>query len=371
MSDVTPKSQRAGKHGLEITTPPRPGLMDRVFRRGGKDQAVVAVTNQLALRGAKAVSMPEVAGILEAHNIGFSEVREQFTGILKRVLADQASDGELSKEEREELSHLQMIFELPEDLVREAREHVLAELYGQFLSGALADGLITPMERSKLDNVVASFGLPEETRSKIYTGQVKKLLKWTFDQAVADRRVTEGEETVLEAMAANLGVRLSLEGGTKALFERFKMLAKIEAGDMPVFTPPIILQRGETCHASLPSSLNEIRTTTKAYRYGGVSGSFKIMKGVRYRFGQVAVQRVTRDVMAKLDTGTLYVTNKRLFFDGSLKNTSIPLTKITHFTLFDDGLRVEKASGRDQYFVGDGDLEVLAAVLENVLGTSR
>jgi len=37
------------------------------------------------------------------------------------------------------------------------------------------------------------------------------------------------------------------------------------------------------------------------------------------------------------------------------------------FTVFSDGLRIEKDTGRDQYFVGEGDLEVLGAVLERLL----
>jgi hypothetical protein len=74
--------------------------------------------------------------------------------------------------------------------------------------------------------------------------------------------------------------------------------------------------------------------------------------------------------VTQLDSGTLYITSKRLLFDVP-KNTTIALSKIVHFTVFSDGLRIEKDTGRDQYFVGEGDLEVVGAVLERVITASR
>ncbi len=75
--------------------------------------------------------------------------------------------------------------------------------------------------------------------------------------------------------------------------------------------------------------------------------------------------------MTQLDSGTLYVTNKRLLFDGAQNSKSIALKKIIRFTVFSDGIKIEKDTGRDQYFIGSGDSEVLGAVLERVIGSAR
>jgi hypothetical protein len=63
------------------------------------------------------------------------------------------------------------------------------------------------------------------------------------------------------------------------------------------------------------------------------------MKGLHWRYGSIAVQKVTTDVMTQVGTGNLYVTNKRVFFDGTKKNISIPLGKITNFTVLKMGSR--------------------------------
>jgi hypothetical protein len=103
---------------------------------------------------------------------------------------------------------------------------------------------------------------------------------------------------------------------------------------------------------------------TRAIQYSGPSGRIRITKGLSWRYGQVSVNRVTSEELRQIDSGTLYVTNKRLLFNGTSKNLNIPYKKIIQFTLYKDGLEIEKDTGRDQYFLGTGDLELIGAILE-------
>ena len=68
-----------------------------------------------------------------------------------------------------------------------------------------------------------------------------------------------------------------------------------------------------------------------------------------------------------MDSGVLYITNKRLLFDGKLKSVQTPFKKIIKFTLYKDGIQIEKETGRDQFYLGSGDLELISEVLESVL----
>jgi hypothetical protein len=111
-------------------------------------------------------------------------------------------------------------------------------------------------------------------------------------------------------------------------------------------------RKSQAWHHLYLVSHHRIKTVTKRINYSGPAASIKIMKGVRWRVGSIAVQRMTTDVMTQLDNGSLYVTSARLFFDGEKKNTSIPLGKITNFTVFKDELQIEKETGPDEYFLG-------------------
>src|SRR5262245_16479650 len=67
------------------------------------------------------------------------------------------------------------------------------------------------------------------------------------------------------------------------------------------------------------------------------------MKGLSSRYGHISVDRITRDELREIDTGTLLITNKRLLFNGAKKNTSTQLTRVIHFTLYQDGIQIETA----------------------------
>jgi hypothetical protein len=156
---------------------------------------------------------------------------------------------------------------------------------------------------------------------------------------------------------------------TKPL-DRFRLLWRIENGELPQLTPPIRLQRSEHCHATIPAVHDELRTRTRAIRYAGPAVRVRIVKGVYYRAGSAAIDRVTDEVMHEIDRGTLYATSKRLILDGSRKTTSIPYSKINNVTRYDDGIVVEKDNGKDQVFRCDGDVEVFAATLTGAMRRS-
>jgi hypothetical protein len=247
---------------------------------------------------------------------------------------------------------------------------VLREIFRGRLKTALRDGVLTDEEKASLDAVARSFELTDAVRQAIYKDEVAAVIQQAFNEAIADQRLTDAEEHRLAAMSKNLGVTVAHDEKTDALIKRFRLLAQIEAGQLPIVNSGLVLQRGETVHAEFPCRLHEKRTVTKAIRYSGPSGSIRIAKGLSWRYGSVSVNRVTSEELRVIDNGTLYATNKRLLFNGAGKNLNVPYKKIIQFTLYKDGLKIEKESGRGQYFLGSGDLELLGAILETAMRQS-
>jgi hypothetical protein len=95
------------------------------------------------------------------------------------------------------------------------------------------------------------------------------------------------------------------------------------------------------------------------------------MKGVRWRMGSVSVQRITQDVMTELDVVDLFITNKKVFLRGARKNTSLPFSKLAHFTVYSDGIQLEKHTGKDLFLVGSADWELAGAYLDMLARRSK
>ena len=134
------------------------------------------------------------------------------------------------------------------------------------------------------------------------------------------------------------------------VIERLKEKWIIENGELKIVQVPINLQRNEQCYFATWVDWLENRTVTKRINYGGPTARIKIMKGVYYRLGSIGVQRITSEEVHLIDSGQLYLTNKRIIFVGGKKNSNIPLNKILSINPYSDGVEVEKDSGKSPIF---------------------
>jgi hypothetical protein len=85
----------------------------------------------------------------------------------------------------------------------------------------------------------------------------------------------------------------------------------------------IILKPGETAFYSSPSAFYETRAV-RQYQAG--HSGFRVAKGVY--IGGTSGRSLSTQQWAKLDIGTLTITNKRLVFDGGSQDRTIPLNKV-------------------------------------------
>ncbi len=202
---------------------------------------------------------------------------------------------------------------------------------------------------------------------RILREQREQLLTGAAKAAIADERLSPQELADLHALARSLDMTLSFDESTKKALDRFSLLWQVDNGNLPVVAVSINLQRGETCHAVAPAVWMEMRTRTERINYGGPVASFRIAKGLHYRVGSVRVQRITREELTEIDRGTVYLTNKRVIFDGGKKNTTLRLNSLLSFTPCSDGVVLEKSSGKSPHLLLEGDVELFNAILGSAL----
>ena len=122
------------------------------------------------------------------------------------------------------------------------------------------------------------------------------------------------------------------------------ILKSIQRGIVPHtnMTAPIILGRNESILWTYNGVSLYQEKITKEWvgRTGGFS--FRIIKGVYYRTGQMKGHPVEHSSMEFNGTGALYVTNKNLIFYSISKSVKIPYNKIIGLTPYSDGIEVHK-----------------------------
>lgn len=112
---------------------------------------------------------------------------------------------------------------------------------------------------------------------------------------------------------------------------------------------PIILKKNEDLLLSFPNiSLSEPRAV-RTGAYGGPS--FRVAKGVSLRVGGFRAQ--SHEEIKNIDSGTLTLTNKRIVFSGTKRNTNIPLRKIISLEPYNDAIAIRReGKGKTEYYTG-------------------
>jgi hypothetical protein len=93
------------------------------------------------------------------------------------------------------------------------------------------------------------------------------------------------------------------------------------------------------------------------YKGGSHGVSIRVMKGLYYRIGAHKGEAVSRTERLHVDTGTLAVTTKHIYFSGPKKSFRIRHSNIVSFRPYSDGVSLvrDSISAKPQIFItGDG-----------------
>lgn len=118
-------------------------------------------------------------------------------------------------------------------------------------------------------------------------------------------------------------------------------------------TSPIIPKKNEKTNLVM-NNVSFLEARSVRQTIGGYGGpTFRVAKGVSFRFGGVSARSVSHDEIKKIDQGTLVLTNKRLIFLGDKKTINIDLRKIVAIEPFNDGIGSQRENKqKTEYFTG-------------------
>jgi hypothetical protein len=353
-------------NGFEVAAPVRPGLLERFRHRPLKENALIELQNIVAQKPLMELPLDRVQLILDEYGLAAAEAHTEFLKIYTTVFTHCISDMVLPPDARAGLARLRQFLRLHDEEAAAAERVATRLQYERLLRTALET---TPSSsvRAKLDPLAEALGVSADGCRASYTTEARRIVQKAFDQALATGRLAPTEDARLQGLGEALGVTLIFDAAAQAKADRARLLGRIASGDLPTIAVDVILQRGEVCHAQLRATLHEMRTVTTRYQYSGPVVRIPIMKHVSWRVGSIAVHPIQKDTMTLLDQGTLFITNKRLLFHGAKKTTTVALKKVIAFTVHADGLKIEKDTGKPQYYVGSGDLELVGSILDAAL----
>jgi len=341
-----------------------PNFFQRLFKKPPKDNAFIEVNNLIATRPIGEIEIKEIVLISDKYKV---DLHKRFLNRLKALylksLIQCLSDNMLDNQDVVFLNHLKDLLMLSDSEVEEINNKEVSKIYDKFFQEAISDGEINKSEEESLEKLKENLRLPAIIEEKISNERRSQFIQLKFDQISADKKISPDEWENFKSIAANLNVTIKPDNSV----EKLKLYWLIENGELPMKEVAINLQKGEQCYFSSNADWLENRTVTKRINYGGPTARIKIMKGVYYRAGSIGVQRVTSEELQTIDSGQVFITNRRLIFLGRKKNTNIQLNKILSLNPYSDAVGIEKDSGKSPIIKVNENAEILGMILNRVI----
>lgn len=357
-------------NGLEIIDEKDPSFADRLLRREPRENAYIEIHNAIARAPLLEISKDDIDAILSRHKTTAGAARSRLTSIYADVLKYYIKDFRLSDKEASDLGHLRDILSLNPADTGHIHAAVIYPILQNAVRNAVFDDKLTADEEAWLNRLAQGLKIPDEFVPQLYASVVQPYLQWKLNALLKDGKLSPDEEGEMAEISKNLKATVGITESSRAALERARYLWRLESGELPRANTGLYLKKEEFCSAFVPATHHEMRVVTTGVKYSGYTRSSE-MFGMRYRSGNIRTQRITENVLQELDSGTLYFTNSRLLFDGSLGTVEIHLRNIIGATFYSDGMLVEKDSGKDQSFLFKGDVEAIQLIFDTLMTNFR
>ena len=237
----------------------------------------------------------------------------------------------------------QTVFLLPTKLpfLKSGRKRILEAKVNELVSL----GPIDESTEAKLQDFAVGLGLGKADATAVLTGRFTAEFEPIKRRTESSFVLTDSDLEEIEILKKKYNVNLTLKGNAP-LFRAIYLLESKHELPPPV-SVALFLDANETCYYTTPTTWHQSRVQTRGY--SGTSISLPTgVRGVRFRFGGFTPVRAEQ--LMALSAGTLFVTSKRLLFNGESRNTSITFTKIVDGHVYLDCVRIEKGSGKPDLF---------------------
>jgi len=347
-----------------------PNLFQSFFKLQPKRNFLTELGNLLALNEGDFPGMDLASiGILEEkyktsmERSSLEGRKKLFSKYIKHCLVDD----HLSQNELNNLRALQKILSLSNIVFRDLLEKEAEETLSRVIDRTLKDNKLTEKENENLERLRKELNYPEEKYLDLYRQKASVILKGILEEAISDERLSPDEEDEVKKVAKDIGIDLKFEEATQEMLNRYRLYWQIENGELPELEPEINLFKGERLYFTTEVNWYEYRRVTQRIQYGGPTMRVKLAKGIYYRAGDLGVKRVTSDELKLIDTGTMYLTSKRVIFMGERGNKTIRLNHILALEPFTNGVMLQKDKGKSPFLEFSVGTDIFSLMIKRLM----
>jgi len=344
----------------------RQSFLQRLLRQHPEENAIIEVNNLLATKPVGMITKMEIADIEQRYNIRLESafrlnVEEFYAVYLNHCLLDRRLDDQ----ELLDLKHLKSLFSLTDKAITYLHDQIGLLVYKASMQEAVADGRLSSNERSFLAQLENELKLPAVLAEKISEEVREQYFADHVDNLINNADFSPADEKELEAIAKSLNINIDLTGRNKQQLKQLKTYWALENLPLTEYQSELPLQKGEICYFKVADvSWYELRGSQKLDVHAG-----RITHKEFYLQELSKQKSANNSVLRFVDKGTVYLTNKRILFDGQAKNSNIRLDGVELTTPYKNAVYILKEKGKSPVLQFAKKADVFALILERLFKT--
>lgn len=351
-----------------------PTGIDKLLKRIPTENFLIEVNNLLANNSLDEISAGQIQYIADKYKLKDASQRykSELLQMIKDFLIQHLGIWGDEYKDFSSVQKLQTILGISDADLDKEYKPLAIEMFKKQVAKTLNQTKKYKEDDQQFKQLSMQFGLTKNEHDQSLDEVRQSIIQPFADKIVSDQRISPQERESLDQLCKDLDVNPVYDSDSKKTLDRYVNLWQIENGDLPVYETDIFLQKDEVCHYIGFAKLFELRTKTEGYKYRGPAVRLRITKSLYYRMGDIKTTRETKDVTTLIDSGNLYVTNKRILFNGDKGNKVIRYSQIIDLTPYTDGVGIVRDTGKEMTFqLSDEDGETLIATITRLIGDQQ
>ncbi|WP_273214999.1 hypothetical protein [Runella zeae] len=340
-------------------------FMQRLLRQQPVENAVIELNNLLATQSILTINSTDLAAIEQRYGLSLSQFMLNLEEFYAVYFNYQLTNQLLVGNGLAELNHLRTLFQLPSQSVEMIHNRIGEVAYRQRVEKAIVYGQVTAEDKAALLELQTVTSISSELAGAIFEKVCRAHLNQLVKQLSINARITPDEEQQLQRTVENLGIPLSAEEEQE--IERFRRYWAVENKPLESIEVAIALQKSEVCYLHVGSvQWYEERATSRRnnyYDHYEFNRSFDLLD---LQSNSLPTQKETFPILKRINIGELYLTNKRLIFEGTEKVTSVKLNTINTAKVYKQGISLNKLTGKDMLLLMSHDADILVLLIQRL-----
>lgn len=347
----------------------KPSFMQKLLGQKPEENAIIEFNNLLATKNILDITQIDISEIENRYSLTLST---EFPLNLQEFYAVYLNychcKNPFGVNQYPEINHLEQILKLDYQSINIIQQKIGSLTYRRNFEQAITNGRLTPIDKESLDKLKEVLQLTNTIAENIAIETQTKYIENYVNQIIKHQRFSPKEEKELNAIFNNFNIIFNLNEKTLIQLNKLKLYWKLENLDLPIINCGIDLQKLEVCHL-IESNVSWYEPRCERQRLSTTPTDNRVYTTKSFYLNSPfsKIQNLKIDKLKFVDSGLLFLTNKRIILVGSRKKYNIRIEKIIYYVPYQDGIEICKDTGKSPLLQLTEKPDIFSIILERIL----